>query len=186
VVGRTAGIGATSPLAAVAAKDRNPPMADLHRGPSGQRGGEMPTKLTAEPIVGASPPIAPASTSPAPPASGRSRRRRSCGVAEGKPAGRRGAAGHRRERYSPPRRTRDGTTWRAGLPRVSCGPIDQPAARGEVGELRYFCGVMRGCARARVYGRKAGNFTNFTTRREGPPVGAADNRHFGSIVGNGG
>ena len=64
-----------------------PPMADLHRGPSGQRGGEMPTKLTAEPIVGASPPIAPASTSSAPPASGRSRRRRSCGVAEGKPAG---------------------------------------------------------------------------------------------------
>jgi hypothetical protein len=26
-------------------------MADLHRGPSGQGGGEMPTKLTAEPIV---------------------------------------------------------------------------------------------------------------------------------------
>jgi hypothetical protein len=37
--------------------------------------------------------------------------------------------------------------------------------------------------RASLYGRKAGNLTKFTTRREGLPVGTADNRHFGSIAG---
>jgi hypothetical protein len=52
------------------------------------------------------------------------------------------------------------------LPRVSCGLTLEPAPRGEVGELRYIC-AAGARVRARVYGRKAGNFTNFTTRREG-------------------
>jgi len=51
------------------------------------------------------------------------------------------------------------------LPRVSGGLIVKSAARGEVGELRYVCAVGAR-VRARVYGRKAGNFTNFTTRPE--------------------
>jgi hypothetical protein len=61
----------------------------------GQDGGEMAIILSAEPSTSSrgSSPSAPTPKSPAPSASGRSWRRRPCGVTEGKPAGRRGAGG---------------------------------------------------------------------------------------------
>jgi len=55
------------------------------------KGSKFELELARSTSSAASPPIAPPSPTAAHPAFGRGRRRRSCGVAEGSPAGRRGA-----------------------------------------------------------------------------------------------